>query len=102
MKPLALFAPPWLLACSSLLSAAPAVDHLRLSVIPTASSSGAAEAMVVSGGRWGGGRRRASALDGRALEMTASVMRKGSFDHRVIKWEAEPPAPKGQAACRLI
>lgn len=53
MKPLALFATPWLLACSSLLSAAPAVDHLRLSVIPTASSSGAAEAMVVSGGRWG-------------------------------------------------
>ena len=30
MKPLALFATPWLLACSSLLSAAPAVDHLRL------------------------------------------------------------------------
>ena len=53
MKPLALFAAPLLLACSSLLSAAPAVDQLRLSVIPTASSSGAAEAMVVSGGRWG-------------------------------------------------
>ncbi len=52
MKPLALFAAPLLLACSSLLSAAPAVDQLRLSVIPTASSSGAAEAMVVSGGRW--------------------------------------------------
>ena len=52
MKRLAPLVAPILLACSSLLFAAPAVEHLRLSVIPTAVSSGAAEAMVVSGGRW--------------------------------------------------
>ncbi len=52
MKRFAPLLAPILLACSSLLFAAPAVEHLRLSVIPTAVSSGAAEAMVVSGGRW--------------------------------------------------
>ena len=41
MKRFAPLLAPILLACSSLLFAAPAVEHLRLSVIPTAVSSGA-------------------------------------------------------------